>query len=110
MKSMLFLNSVPFLKKLAIFTSTFTNINPEKPNRMIISPVFNIFTGLDMITTPIFLIVFSRILCLDIEIDSGFHFLNDIAAGKKVTLSIKAYKMPILKHTPYPSNWFIGAK
>ena len=52
-----------------------------------------------MITTPIFLIVFSRILSLDIEIDSGFHFLNDIAAGKKVTLSIKAYKMPILKQT-----------
>ena len=77
---------------------------------MIISPVFNIFKGLDMITTPIFLIIFSRILSLDIEIDSRFHFLNDIAAGKKVTLSIKAYKMPILKHTPYPSNWFIGAK
>ena len=53
-----------------------------------------------MITTPIFLIVFSRILSLDIEIDSRFHFLNDIAAGKKVTLSIKAYQMPILKHTP----------
>ena len=110
MKSMLFLNSVPFLKKLAIFTSTFIKSNPEKLIRIITSPIFNIFTGLDMITTPKYLIVFSRILSFDIEIDSRFHFLNDIAAGKKVTLSIKAYKMPILKHTPYPSNWFIGAK
>ena len=98
------------LKKFAIFTSTTNLFKPAMPISIVTNPINKIFFGLETTTCPNAFIRFSVKLALDIARDFNSHFFNDNAAGKKVKLRIKAYKIPILKHIPYPISCLIGAK
>ena len=99
-KSMLFLNSVPCLKKLAILTSTLRYNSPIMLTEAIKIPEPNIAFGLVDTFSPKYVISFSKILGFVMALEVISHFFNEIAAGRNVELKINACAIPTLMQIP----------
>ena len=102
--------TVPYLNISTIFTSTFTKNRPNEAIATMHQPIERIFFGLFLTTKENLFIYNSIKLGFVIDLEFGFHFINEIIAGKNVKDNKHAQNIPKAIVIPYPFMPSIGEK